>query len=268
MRETSTQARAMIRMIRAGSKSATPSTTARRMRNPASSANLGPSPPGMWAKGYSGCVREARSPWRRHAGSASRLAGFLVVARFALRLIVVCCGSRFGCGLFHGFRLSWGRRNRLRTRRSLRPRLGLGSASRVRARLGRLDDRVGHLGGGGLAEAGSREKLLRALLRPRDDGRSLRARPFQRLLDLRPRGVRQLRRLMTGLLEQTCSASLGLTQLLARVLVGLGDELASLVARGREDLVALALALVAEALHLALALLERLLTLPYFLLRA
>ena len=112
-----------------------------------------------------------------------------------------------------------------------------------------LADRVG-------AEPGGGQQLLGALLGAREDRARLRAGPFERLLDLGTRGVRQLGRLVARLLEQPGALRLGFVELGRRVAVRIREQLARLGLRGVDDLVALALALVAEALDLALALLQ------------
>jgi hypothetical protein len=155
----------------------------------------------------------------------------------------------------------------LRARRRLLS-LGLCGSARLSARLDGLDDRVGDLGRRSLAEPGSCEQLLGTLLSPGEDGRSLGASPFQRLLDLGTGRVCELSRLVPGLFEQSRAACLGLTQLLARLTRRLGDELPRLVPRRGQDLDPLPLAFVAEALNRGVALLEVELLLPYLLLGA
>ena len=132
----------------------------------------------------------------------------------------------------------------------------------------RLDDRVGDAGESLVAETRSCEQLLRALLSARHDRVGLRAGPLERLLELGPGGVRELRRLVTRLLEEPRPASLGFAQLLRRLAVRIGEELAGVVTRRVDDLCALALALLPEPLDLALPLPEVGLPAPHLLLGA
>ena len=68
-------------------------------------------------------------------------------------------------------------------------------------RLGGLDDRVDGLVDRGIAVPGCGQQLLGAHARPLDDDVGLRASPFERLLDLGARRIRQLGRLVAGLLR-------------------------------------------------------------------
>ena len=129
-----------------------------------------------------------------------------------------------------------------------------------------LDDGVGDLRRSRFAQSSGREQLHDTLLGARDDGRRLRAGPLEGLLDLGPRRIRELGRLMASLLEKTGLAGFGLAQLLGRVAVRVGDELAGLGAGRCSGLVAQPLALVAETLDLGVLPLEVLLLLPDLLL--
>ena len=108
----------------------------------------------------------------------------------------------------------------------------------------------------GVAVTGGREELLRTHAGTLDDDVGLGARPLERLLDLGPGGVRELRGLVARLLGETVSAALGLAQLGGRVAVCLREDLAGLLARGAEDLGALPLGFLADARDLGLLLLE------------
>src|SRR5207253_9225263 len=99
-------------------------------------------------------------------------------------------------------------------------------------------------------------------------GRGLRARPLERLLDLGPRRVRQLCRLVTRLLEEPRPACLGLAELLRRLGVRPREELARLLVRRAEDLGPLPLAVRAIALDVGLLGLELALAAPDLLLGA
>ena len=83
-------------------------------------------------------------------------------------------------------------------------------------------------GNGGLAVAGRGEELLGAHARALDDDVGLRAGPLERLLDLGAGGVRQLGRLVAGLLEETVAARLGVMELGAGIPVRLRQDLARL----------------------------------------
>src|SRR5207244_3782547 len=77
----------------------------------------------------------------------------------------------------------------------------------------------------------------------------------ERLLDLGAGRVRQLRRLVSRLLEQTAPLRLGLSKLLGRVPVRIREELTGFIASVVQQLCALPLALLPVALDLALPLL-------------
>ena len=119
-----------------------------------------------------------------------------------------------------------------------------------------FDDRLNDLPDRRFAEACGCEQLLGALLCAAHDRSGLRAGPLERLLDLGAGRVRQLRRLVAGLLEQPVAARLGLAQLARRVGVRLREQVAGLALGGGHDLGALALRLGAVALDLGLALLQ------------
>jgi hypothetical protein len=106
------------------------------------------------------------------------------------------------------------------------------------------------------------------VLRAREDRSRLRARPFEGLLDLGARRIRELGRLVTGLLEEPVPARLGFLQLARRVAVRVREQLARLVAGGVHHLGALALRFLAVALDLGLALLQLALPAPHLLLGA
>ena len=89
-----------------------------------------------------------------------------------------------------------------------------------------------------------------------EHGSGLGARPLEGLLDLCAGGVRELGRLVTGLLEEASGPCLGLLDLLRRLELGLRTELARLVLGRVDDLGPLALALGAVALDLGLARLQ------------
>ena len=148
------------------------------------------------------------------------------------------------------------RRGRSRGARDGLCRPGGTSAGRLGGLLGRPDDRVCDLRDPLLAETGSGEQLLGAVLGAGEDRGRLGACPLQRLLDLGAGGVRELGRLVARLLEQTGGAGLGLLDLLRRLEVGLGEQLARLVLGRVDDLGALTLALCAVALDLGLARLQ------------
>src|SRR5207248_4888750 len=94
------------------------------------------------------------------------------------------------------------------------------------------------------------EQLLGAALRAAEDRGGLRTGPFERLLDLGARGIRELGRLVAGLLEQPAALRLGLTQLLRRVAVCIREQLPGLVAGVVQQLRPLPVALLAVALDL------------------
>ena len=142
------------------------------------------------------------------------------------------------------------------TAAGLRTRRGRLRAACLAGALGRPHDRARDLADRVLAETGGGEQLLGAVLGTGEHGARLRARPFERLLDLGAGGVRELGRLVARLLEQAAALGLGLLQLARRVGMGLREELARLVPRGVQHLRALALALLAVALDLGLALLQ------------
>src|SRR6185437_5392939 len=85
---------------------------------------------------------------------------------------------------------------------------------------------------------------------------SLRTRPFERLLYLGARGIRQLGRLVSRLLEQAVRTSFSLTDLGGRLPLDIGLGLTCFIARAVQHLGALALALLTEPLDLVLALLQ------------
>ena len=82
-----------------------------------------------------------------------------------------------------------------------------------------------------VAEPGRREELLGAALGTAENRSGLRARPFESLLDLGPRGVRQLGRLVARLFEEPAALGLCLAELLGRIAVGIRKQLTRLVAR-------------------------------------
>src|SRR5204863_7456434 len=102
-----------------------------------------------------------------------------------------------------------------------------------------------------VTEPGCAEELLRAFLRAADDRPGLGARPFEGLLDLGARGVRQLGRLVPCLLEQTGGPRLGLPDFLCGLLLRRLDGLTRLSLGRVQHLGPLALALAAVALDLA-----------------
>ena len=106
-----------------------------------------------------------------------------------------------------------------------------------------------------VAEPGRREELLGAALGTAENRSGLRARPFEGLLDLCPRGVRQLGRLVARLFEEPAALGLCLAELLSRIAVGIRKQLTRLVARVVEHLCALAFTLLAVALDLGFAVL-------------
>ena len=153
-------------------------------------------------------------------------------------------------------------RTAARTRRGPRP-LGRSPARLAEDRLHDLVQRV--LTRDRPRRAAARRPAERAAIT--DAG--LRARPLERLLDLGPRRVRELGRLVARLLEQPCAARLGLAELLRGVAVARSaSSCARLVAGRVQDLGALALALGAVALELGLALLQLALAPPDLLLGA
>ena len=97
--------------------------------------------------------------------------------------------------------------------------------------------------------------MLGAALGTAENRSSLSARPFEGLLDLGPRGVRQLGRLVARLFEEPAALGLCLAELLGRIAVGIRKQLTRLVARVVEHLRALAFALLAVALDLGFAVL-------------
>ena len=106
-----------------------------------------------------------------------------------------------------------------------------------------------------VAEPGRREELLGAALGTAENRSGLRARPFEGLLDLCPRGVRQLGRLVARLFEESAALRLCLAELLSRIAVGIGKQLTRLVPRVVEHLRTLAFTLLAVALDLGFAVL-------------
>ena len=138
---------------------------------------------------------------------------------------------------------------RERNRRRLR-------ASGLAGALRGAHDRARDLSDRFLAETRCRQQLLGAVLGTGEHGRSLCTRPLERLLDLGAGGVRELRRLMARLLEQSAALRLRLLELAGRVGVRLREQLARLVAGGVQHLGALALAFEPVTLDLRLAVLQ------------
>src|SRR2546430_3262360 len=178
-------------------------------------------------------------------------------------VVAVARPLRLGLSLGRGRRRPGrdGRRNRrLGFLGSLRrAELGLAlrtAAARLRGGLGRTADRLPDTAHDIVAQPGGAEQLLRAFLGPADDRTGLRARPLESLLDLGPRRVRELGRLVARLLEQARGARFGLFDLLRGLLLRFLRRLPGLGLRGVQHLGPLALALAAEALDLGLAVLQ------------
>ena len=99
-----------------------------------------------------------------------------------------------------GLRRGFGGRVYRRAQRR-RP-FGSSAAGGLSRRFDGVHDRLGDTPDRLVAETGGAEELLGAVLGAPDDRGRLRPRPLERLLDLGAGGVRQLGRLVTGLLEQ------------------------------------------------------------------
>src|SRR5205814_5965314 len=127
-------------------------------------------------------------------------------------------------------------------------------------------DRLRDLTDGRLAETRRPEQLLGAMLRARENRRGLRPRPLERLLDLRAGRVRQLRRLVSGLLEEPRALRLGLPELGPRLGVRPRDDLVRLLLRRAEDLGSLPFGVLPVPIDVGLLGLELALPLPNLLL--